>query len=160
MIDDGWHVLTLVAAIGAGLNGGVFFAFSSFVMRAIDRLPGSQSISAMQAINVEAPTPKFMTLFLGTAVACGVLVVGAITRLDEVASRYQLAGGLTYLLAIVITAGYHIPRNNALDRVDPTVPDADAVWRRYSRTWTAGNHLRTLVCTAGAVLLTLAFRVQ
>jgi uncharacterized membrane protein len=93
-------------------------------------------------------------------VASGVLVVAAITRLDEVASRYQLAGGLTYLLAVAITGGYHIPRNNALDHVDPAAPDADAVWRRYWRAWTAGNHLRTIVCTAAAVLLTLAFRVQ
>ena len=31
-------VLTVVAALGCGLNAGVFFAFSSFVMKALARL--------------------------------------------------------------------------------------------------------------------------
>jgi uncharacterized membrane protein len=160
MIEDTWHLLTLVAAIGAGLNGGVFFAFSSFVMPAIDRLPASQSVRTMQSINREAPQPPFMALFLGTALVCAVLGVAALTRLDAVASKYQLAGAVAYLLAIVLTAAYHIPRNNALDQVDPSAADVDSVWRRYSTQWTRGNHLRTLVCAAGAVLLTLAFRAQ
>lgn len=32
-------LLTLATALGAGAIGGVFFAFSSFVMRALARLP-------------------------------------------------------------------------------------------------------------------------
>jgi len=31
--------LTLFAALGCGLVGGVFFAFSTFVMKALSRLP-------------------------------------------------------------------------------------------------------------------------
>jgi uncharacterized membrane protein len=48
-----FFVLTVVAALGCGLNAGVFFAFSSFVMAALRRLPPAQGIAAMQSINVE-----------------------------------------------------------------------------------------------------------
>src|SRR6266581_355151 len=61
MIDSYSRVLTIVTALGAGLNAGVFFAFSSFVMTAVRRLPAAQSISAMNAINKAAPTAWFMT---------------------------------------------------------------------------------------------------
>ena len=46
--------LTLVTALGCGLNAGVFFAFSGFVMNGLRRLPAAQGIAAMQSINVTA----------------------------------------------------------------------------------------------------------
>jgi uncharacterized membrane protein len=39
MISGYPRTLTLIAAVGAGLSGGVFFAFSTFVMKALGRLP-------------------------------------------------------------------------------------------------------------------------
>ena len=60
----------LVAAVGAGLAAGVFFAFSTFVMGGIGRLPDPEGLAAMQQINRAAPTPAFMTLWLGTALLC------------------------------------------------------------------------------------------
>jgi len=53
-------LVTLVAALGAGLNGGVFFAFSTFVMPALSRLPASQGIAAMQSINVAAINRRYL----------------------------------------------------------------------------------------------------
>ena len=49
--------LTMVAALGCRLNAGVFFAFSSFVMKALARLQPAQGIAAMQSINQMAVTP-------------------------------------------------------------------------------------------------------
>jgi hypothetical protein len=67
---DGFLVaLTVVAALGCGLNAGVFFAFSSFVMKALVRLQSAQGIAAMQSINLMAVTPAFMAALFGTAVA-------------------------------------------------------------------------------------------
>jgi len=43
--------LTLVSALGCGLTAGVFFAFSSFVMKALGRIQPAQGIAAMQSIN-------------------------------------------------------------------------------------------------------------
>ena len=63
-----------------GVNGGVFFAFSSFVMPALQRLPDAQGIAAMQSINVTAVRPPFMAVLFGTAALCLVLIVWAIAR--------------------------------------------------------------------------------
>ena len=45
------YVATLATTLGCGLNAGVFFAFSTFVMPALKRLPAAQGIAAMQSIN-------------------------------------------------------------------------------------------------------------
>ena len=74
-MDRFLFALTLVAALGCGLIAGVFFAFSSFVMKALARLQPAQGVGAMQAINVAAVTPAFMAALFGIAVACGVLSV-------------------------------------------------------------------------------------
>jgi hypothetical protein len=52
--------LAALTALGCGLNAGVFFAFSSFVMKALARLQPAQGIVAMQSINLMAVTPAFM----------------------------------------------------------------------------------------------------
>jgi uncharacterized membrane protein len=62
--------LTVVTALGCGLGAGALFAFSSFVMTALGRLQPAQGIAAMQSINVQAPTPVFMTALFGSALAC------------------------------------------------------------------------------------------
>lgn len=62
-------LVTLFAAIGSGVVAGIFFAFSTFVMPALARLPAEQGIAAMQAINVAAPNRWFMGMMFGTAAA-------------------------------------------------------------------------------------------
>ena len=49
-------MLSLFAALGCAMMSGVFFAFSTFVMKALARLPAEQGVAAMQAINVAAAT--------------------------------------------------------------------------------------------------------
>ena len=48
MIDGYPRVLTIVAAIGAGLAAGVFFAFSTFVMTAL-RSPSRAAATSVRA---------------------------------------------------------------------------------------------------------------
>ncbi|MDN5698593.1 MAG: hypothetical protein L0G70_11570, partial [Rubrobacter sp.] len=60
------YAVTLAAALGCGLVAGVFFAFSSFVMAALKRLPAAEGVAAMQAINALAVTPMLMAGFFGT----------------------------------------------------------------------------------------------
>ena len=68
-MDGFLAALTAVTALGCGLNAGVFFAFSSFVMKALARLQPAQGIAAMQSINLVAVTPGFMAALFGTAAA-------------------------------------------------------------------------------------------
>ena len=148
--------LTLVSAVGAGVVGGVFFAFSTFVMPALRRVPHPVGIASMQSINRAAPTPLFMLALLGTAATCVALAIVSIARLGDDGSVPALIGSLVYLVVIVTTARYHIPRNDALDAVDSDAPSSVAVWHRFLREWVAANHVRTAAGLAAAAILTVA----
>jgi uncharacterized membrane protein len=147
MSEQIFFVLTLVSAIGCGLIAGVFFAFSSFVMKALARLPAAQGIAAMQSINVAVINPWFMTAFLGTGAGCAVVAVLSGLRWQESGSAYALAGSLLYLCGTILVTGVcNVPRNNALAQgaVD---------WPNYVAQWTAWNHVRTAAALIAAVLL-------
>lgn len=158
MISGYPRTLTLVAAIGAGLSAGVFFAFSTFVMKAVGRLPDAQGISAMQAINKAAPTPPFMAALFGTAAVCVALGAWALSRLSQPRAVWLLVGCGLYLVAIVLTAVYHVPHNNALATLDPLSAGAGAKWRDYLGGWVPWNHVRTLASLASAIIFTVALR--
>ncbi len=158
MIDGYPRVLTIAAAVGAGVSGGVFFAFSVFVMKALGRLPAAEGISAMKAINKAAPAPLFMLALFGTAAASIVLSVVALRHLDQRWAVYLLAGAALYLVCVVLTIVYHVPRNDALTLVDPTGPGAVHAWAGYLSPWTAWNHVRTVTALAGSTAFIMALR--
>ncbi len=146
-------VLTVATAIASAAAGGVFFAFSTFVMPALRRLPAAQGIAAMQSINVTAVLPPLMLLMFGTALACVALIVAAVVDW----SPWLLAGAAVYLVGeIVVTMTYNVPRNNELAAMDPASEDAAARWPAWVSEWTAGNHVRTVAGVAAAALLVQA----
>lgn len=150
------YPLTLVTAVGCGLNAGVLFAFSGFVMNALARLPAAHGVAAMQAINVAAISFAFMLVLFGTALACILVAVLALTRSHQPYTPYLLAGSGLYLLGVIaVTLAFNVPRNTALAELEPASTDAAAAWTRYLAEWTAGNHVRTLAALAAAFNLTL-----
>lgn len=110
----------------------------------------------MQSVNKRAPTPVFMTLLFGTAAMSAGLGVYALLQRDEPQASWLLGGSLSYLASIVITATFHIPRNDKLAKLDPAAADSARSWTTYLSQWTAGNHLRTLTCATAAVLFVIA----
>jgi uncharacterized membrane protein len=160
MMNSYLFALTFLAVLGCAMMAGVFFAFSAFVMKALARLPAEQGIGAMQAINVAAVTFAFMAALFGTAVGCGALAVWALFAWDERFAPYLLLGSSLYLLGtILLTIAYHVPRNEALARVEPHSAEAESHWRRYLSGWTAWNHLRAATALAAAATLTIALHV-
>ena len=151
---DGPRVaLTVIAALGCALNAGVFFAFSTFVMAALRRLPAAQGIAAMQSINVTALTPAFMSALFGTAVACTAVIVAAIASWDESFGPYLVVGGGLYLAGTIApTIAYHVPRNDSLAGVEPESADGSRYWARYLAEWTRWNHVRAASGLAAAAL--------
>jgi uncharacterized membrane protein len=149
-------LLTLSLVLGCGLMAGVFFAFSSFVMPALARLPPAAGIAAMQSINVAAISRLFMTALFGTAAGCVLLAVLQLRALDEPGARLRIGGALLYVLgAIVVTAVANVPRNEALAVLQPELAGAAGVWTRYVSEWTAWNHVRGACSLAAAALLTV-----
>lgn len=154
------YTATLITALGCGLNAGVLFAFSSFVMPALKRLPPAQGIAAMQSINILAVTPTFMTAFFGTAVACLGLVVWSVLSWGEQSAVLILAGGVLYLVGVIgVTVARNVPLNDRLAALNPESADAGNRWNEYVRGWTAWNHLRVVAGLAAAAVLTIALRV-
>ena len=151
---------TIGAALGSGLIGGVFFAFSSFVMGALGRLAPAGAIRAMQSINIVVLNPVFLGVFLGTAVLC-LGLAGLSIRAWPPGSSLRIAGCALYLIGTVgVTLACNVPRNDALAVLTPDGPDAAAAWARYLAEWTAWNHVRTLAAAASAVLLVAAQLVR
>jgi uncharacterized membrane protein len=142
-------MLNLTLLIGAlsvacGVMGGVFFAFSTFVVRALGDVPARIGIRAMQSINVHAITPIFMTALFGTGVACAGVAVYASTAALDAGALPLIAGAATYFLGtIVVTIAFNVPLNDSLAVLDPEAGDATWVWARYRRQWLAWNHVRT-----------------
>jgi uncharacterized membrane protein len=158
-MDGFLFALTLATAVGAGLNGGFFFAFSNTVMGALGRRPPAEGAAAMQTINLTVVNPLFMTALFGTGLASLVLVGWGIADLDEPYAGWLIAAGATYLVGIIATTGaYHVPRNNALARVDPAGEEGARVWSTYLVEWTRMNHVRTVAGLAAAALLAVALQ--
>ena len=161
MITGVLDIVTLSAALGAGLVAGVFFAFSSFVMPALARLAPALGVAAMQAINVAAIGRWLLGALFGVAAACLVLAASALLAWSEPGARVRLAGAALYLIgAIGVTIACNVPRNHALARLAPHGADALALWPVYVREWTAWNHVRTLAALAAAALLTVDLLVR
>ena len=152
--------LTFTTALATGLMAGVFFAFSTFVMKALGRIPAAEGISAMQSINVVVERSGFLVVFLGAAVTCIALAILSFWRLGSHSGWFVLAGAAVYLLGcIVVTMIFNVPMNNAL----AAMPAADAAtatyWTKtYLRDWKFWNHVRTLACLLSSGLLTWALR--
>jgi uncharacterized membrane protein len=149
--------LMFAAAIGCGLNAGVFFAFSSFVMKALARLPPAQGINAMNSINVLAVTPAFMTALFGTGVVCCLLAVSSLLTYQRAGAAYLLAGAAIYLAgAILVTIVFNVPWNKALAASNHQGSDGGTrVWSDFVSIWTMWNHVRTVASLIAASLLTI-----
>jgi uncharacterized membrane protein len=151
----GGLALTLLAALGCGLVAGVFFAFSTFVMKALARLPARDGIAAMQSINLTVLNPWFLGVFFGTGAACVLALICVGLRWDQPGAVYLLAGGMLSLVGtLLVTILCNVPRNEALARVEPA--HGARLWAAYLTSWTAWNHFRTAASLAAAAAFSLA----
>jgi uncharacterized membrane protein len=151
------YIATFAAALGSGLVAGIFFAFSSFVMGALARIQQAAGISAMQSINVVVLNPVFLSVFVGTAILCGVLMLSAFLGWSSPRSIYLIAGGLLYFVGcFLVTMFFNVPLNDALAAVAPSGAEGANLWMRYLSVWTNWNHVRTAASLAASVFFMLA----
>ncbi len=152
--------VTLISCIGAGIVGGVFFAFSTFVMKALAQLPVTQGAAAMRRINVVVLNPLFLGVFLGTALLSAACVVISVLGWGVERSYLLFASGLLYLVgSFLVTVGFNVPRNENLAKLDPESTQAAEYWAVYLREWSLWNHVRSVAsvasaaCSAGALAM-------
>ena len=157
MINHAIFTLTFAAAIGCGLVGGIFFAFSSFVMPALGRLPSDQGIAAMNSINVTVINPTFFLAFFGTGLLCLLLMAGSYVWGDQMSGKLLLAAAVIYLAGCIgVTMAFNVPLNNALAAIQPATPEAASLWAHFLDRWTMWNTVRTVAPLVSAALFTAA----
>ncbi len=141
------------AVVGCGMMAGIYFAFSTFIMTSLAKLPAAAGGAAMQSINRVILRSSFMILFFGTTLVSVGLVVIGIIRWGQPASLEMIIASDAYIFGMfLVTAAFNVPLNNALDAVDVNSDEAAVVWERYLRTWTRWNHLRTVASALSCCL--------
>jgi len=147
-------LLSAFSILAFALLGGVFVAFSDFIMRALSLTGGSGGPEAMQAINREVYRWIFMVLFMGMVPVSLALGAGAVLQSTDPAPF--IVAALIYLVGVFgITAAFNVPMNNALAAVDASSAEALAYWSStYVPDWTFWNSVRAVACllAASAVL--------
>jgi uncharacterized membrane protein len=157
MINEILSASTLVAALGCGLMAGVFFAFSTFVMKALASLPPAHGIAAMQSINVAVINPWFLGVFLGTAMLCTALGVTSLLTWHRPGAVYLLVGSAFYLCGtVMVTGAFNVPQNTTLASADPASAEAAKLWTGYVVSWSSWNHVRTVGALAAGASLIIA----
>ncbi len=150
-------ILTFTAVLGSGLVAGIFFAFSSFIMRALGQLPENQGIAAMTAINVTVLNPWFFLAFFGTGAVCLPVAFVAFGSAAGTHRAYLLAACALYLLGcLLVTVAFNVPLNNRLASAEPDGMGAEALWAHSLSRWTLLNHVRTAASLAAAGLFAMA----
>ena len=149
-------IVIVIALLGSALIGGIFFAFSSFVMQALARVPSREGIAAMQSIHVVVLNPSFLGAFVGTA-AVSLLVAGlALKEWGTPTASWLVAGALLYLIGtFLVTALGNVPLNDRLAAVAATDAASIEVWEHYLDRWTLLNTVRTIAAISAALLFTI-----
>jgi len=153
-------LLLVAAAIGSGLISGIFFAFSTFIMTALARIPPEQGIAAMNSINVTIVRSPFMFLFIPVAILCFAIAIMAFMDWRGSASISMIGGAATYIVAsFTSTIVFNVPLNDALAKVSGSGSETIALWNRYVTDWTWWNHVRTVASLASAIAFVRALTI-
>ena len=157
-------ILTSLAALATAAAGGMMYVFSTFVMRGLDRTGPVDAITAMRGINAEANgNPAFLLAYFGATILALVVGVIAVVQLNQPGSWWLLIGAVLGIIGAIITIFFNVPLNNHLETVNPdglSTVDAAREWQAYFSTWTAWNHVRTVISFLGALLLLLGLRYR
>ncbi|MEM7503520.1 MAG: anthrone oxygenase family protein [Pseudomonadota bacterium] len=136
---------------GAALVGGVFLAFSDFVMRGLTLTEGAGGIEAMQHISRTVLRSVFLTTFLALVPASIAMAVYASFKLSGSAQQLFVAGAVIYCVTVfAVTMFRNVPMNNRLEALPPASTEAQDYWNTYGHVWTRWNHVRTVGSWAAA----------
>lgn len=148
--------LVVAGAVATGLAGGVLFAFSTFVMGGLRRLPAADRAAAMVAINRDALRPPLMLLLAASVLVPAVAAVVGLVG-GTPGAGWALAGAVVSAVGILgVTAVGNVPLNERLDAAAERPGDLAAAWATFLPRWLAWNHVRTVAGAAATALLALA----
>ena len=150
--------LAQAATLAYAIVGGVFIAFSDFIMRSLAQTSGTGGIEAMQVINREVFRWLFMALFIGLApVSIGIALYGLI-MVSGTAGKLLGVAGLTYFIGCFgVTVCFNVPLNDQLAKMSVANPATGVFWNTtYLPRWTRWNNVRGLACVVSSALMIIA----
>ena len=154
-MSTAFFFLMQFAILAYALLGGVFLAFSDFIMRSLAMTGGHGGIEAMQVINREVFRWVFMVLFLGMA-PISLLIAGyGAFGLSGPAGILIMLAGLIYVVGCFgVTVFFNVPMNEALAGMETSSSITRDYWMQtYVPRWTFWNSVRTAACAVSAALL-------
>ncbi|MBJ3783896.1 anthrone oxygenase family protein [Devosia sediminis] len=134
------EVMLAIAALSCATMGGIYFAFSAFIMRALADASDAGAV-AMRSVNLVILRSAFMPFFFGSTLLAAILVVIGIADFNRASTSdwTMIMAGTVYVLGMFGTTVIgNVPLNDQLanDRRRTT-------WTDYLERWTPLNHLRT-----------------
>ncbi|HEV8590685.1 MAG TPA: anthrone oxygenase family protein [Pyrinomonadaceae bacterium] len=157
MFEKLFWIIIIAAILGTGLIAGVFYGFSTFIMKALGRIPANEGIAAMQSINITVINPLFLGVFIGTGVVCAMLAVLSLVNWQGSTSVLVIASAALYLFGCLgVTMVLNVPLNDELAAMNAADAKSVALWTRYLSDWTFWNSVRTAASFASSALLTVA----
>ncbi len=148
-----FQLLVLLTALGSAITGGIFYAFSSFVMAALARIPANAGISAMQSINITVINGTFFAVFFGTALLCLVIIALGLMGFGSLSKWTMIGAGIYLIGTIGVTMILNVPLNDQLAVMDANAAASADVWIAYVRDWSLWNHVRTVAALVAALML-------
>jgi len=146
--------LDKVAIISFGFIGGVYFAFSFFVMQSLKKTSASDAIRTMNTINLVILKSPFMLLFFFSSFIAFILFLENLV-LYKLISNEGFASLIFLLGMFICTATKNVPLNNKLADFDlnDSTSNPEIEWNDYYKNWIKWNHIRTASCFLSMVLL-------
>ena len=137
-------LLDKIAIISFGFLGGVYFAFSFFVMQSLNEIDHKEAIKAMSSINLVILKSPFMILFSFSSFIALALFLKSIFAYEILSSRGFAS--LVFLIGMFLcTAIKNVPLNGKLASFNDSL-SPEIEWNYYYKNWTLWNHVRTSSC--------------
>ena len=153
MLQDWPIYLSLFLAVWSAVIGGVFSAFSEFIMSALMRTNPEGGIEAMQQINHTVIKTQFVVGILAIAGVSIAFAVYGNSTFSGGARRAVILAPMIYIPSVfLMTICGNVPMNNKLKSFAYTSSEAKSYWPVYGRVWTRLNHVRTLGSVATSVI--------
>lgn len=149
--------MLILLIILTGLMAGIYLAFSAVIMKSLSELPATHAAQTMNKINDVIVNTVFLPIFFGSTLWHAGLIVWSLSDWQIGTSGLIILSALIYIVGMfLVTAFGNVPMNNKLKASENNEVLLLDYWKKYQRSWTCLNHMRTLSCIASCALLIAA----
>lgn len=148
------EIVTVIAVVLAGLYAGLFTTFSYAVMPGLRRTDDPTFVPAMRQIDLAILNPVLALVFGGSVLTS---IAATVVGFHESGVRWWLLTGAGLVVAAgLLTVVVNVPMNNRLEAGVVAGESPAPLREAFESPWVRWNHVRSVLSTAGFVLLVVA----